>query len=166
MTATEVLQRAQEKGALLAPTVGRQQSETLGPLIERELAVLVEQGLIPELPPVLEEAGGEYEIEYVSPLTQAMRAPEGVGILRTLESVQAIAAIDPSVMDNFDADQITRTLAEIHGAPQKILRDENEVAEMRGQRQQSEAIQSGLNAAPQLADAGLKVAQIADMGQQ
>ena len=95
-----------------------------------------------------------------------MRAPEGVGILRTLESVQAIAAIDPSVMDNFDADQITRTLAEIHGAPQKILRDENEVAEMRGQRQQSEAIQSGLNAAPQLADAGLKVAQIADMGQQ
>ena len=149
MTATEVLQRAQEKGALLAPTVGRQQSETLGPLIERELAVLAEQGLIPPKPPLLEEAGGEFEIEYVSPLTQAMRAPEGVGILRTLESVQAIAAIDPSVMDNFDSDEITRTLAE-----------------MRGQRQQAQLAQAGINAAPQLADAGLKVAQIADMGQQ
>ena len=166
MTATEVLQRAQEKGALLAPTVGRQQSETLGPLIEREFSVLAEQGLIPPLPPLLEETGGEYQIEYVSPLTQAMRAPEGVGILRTLESVQAIAAIDPTVMDNFDADQITRTLAEINGAPASIMRDENVVAEMRGQRQQAEAVQQSLNAAPQLADAGLKVAQIADMGQQ
>jgi len=165
MTATEVLQRAQEKGALLAPTVGRQQSETLGPLIERELSVLAEQGFIPPKPPILEEAGGEYEIEYVSPLTQAMRAPEGIGILRTLESVQAIAAVDPSVMDNFDADEITRTLADIHGAPQKILRDENEVAEMRGQRQQAQMAQAGIDAAPQLADAGLKVAQIADMGQ-
>ena len=166
MTATEVLQRAQEKGALLAPTVGRQQSETLGPLIEREFSVLAEQGLIPPKPPLLEEAGGEYEIEYVSPLTQAMRAPEGVGILRTLESVQAIAAIDPGVMDNFDSDEITRTLAEIHGAPAKIMRDENEVADMRGQRQQAQMMQAGISAAPQLADAGLKVAQIADMGQQ
>ena len=166
MTATEVLQRAQEKGALLAPTVGRQQSETLGPLIERELSVLSEQGLIPPKPPILDEAGGEYEIEYVSPLTQAMRAPEGVGILRTLESVQAIAAVDPSVMDNFNTDEITRSLAEINGAPQRIMRDENEVAEMRGQRQQAEMLQAGAAAAPQLADAGLKVAQIAEMGQQ
>lgn len=47
MTATEVLQRAQEKGALLAPTVGRQQSETLGPLIEREIGVLFRQGCCP-----------------------------------------------------------------------------------------------------------------------
>ena len=166
MTATEVLQRSQEKGALLAPTVGRQQSETLGPLIERELSVLSEQGLIPPKPPILEEAGDEYEIEYVSPLTQAMRAPEGVGILRTLESVQAIAAIDPGVMDNFDADEITRTLAEINGAPARIMRGQDEVAEMRGHRQQAQLAQAGFNAAPQLADAGLKVAQIADMGQQ
>ena len=86
--------------------------------------------------------------------------------MRTLESVQAIAAIDPTVMDNFDADQITRTLAEINGAPASIMRDENVVAEMRGQRQQAEAVQQSLSAAPQLADAGLKVAQIADMGQQ
>ena len=40
MTATEVLERAKEKGALLAPTMGRQQSEALGPMIERELDIL------------------------------------------------------------------------------------------------------------------------------
>ena len=37
MTATEVIERTNEKGILLAPTIGRQQSEYLGPMIEREL---------------------------------------------------------------------------------------------------------------------------------
>src|SRR5262249_23636017 len=33
MTATEVIERTNEKGILLAPTIGRQQSEYLGPMI-------------------------------------------------------------------------------------------------------------------------------------
>jgi hypothetical protein len=56
MTATEVLQRAQEKGALLSPTMGRQQSEFLGPTIERELDVLAQQGMIPPMPAILQQA--------------------------------------------------------------------------------------------------------------
>ena len=165
MTATEVLQRAQEKGALLAPTIGRQQTEMLGPLIEREFDILDSQGLIPPLPPALIEAGGEYEIEYVSPLSRAMKAEEGVGILRTLEMVQPIAAVDPGVMDNFNTDEITRILADTNGAPQRILRSQDEIAGMRDQRGQQEAMQAGLSAAPQAADAALKVAQISEMGQ-
>jgi hypothetical protein len=165
MTATEVLQRSQEKGALLAPTVGRQQSETLGPLIEREIAILARQGLLPPLPDILLEAEGEYDIEYVSPLSRAMKAEEGVGILRTLEMVQPIAAVDPGVMDNFDGDVITRLLADTNGAPTKILRSQDQIAALRDQRAQQQALQSGLAAAPQAADAALKVAQIADMGQ-
>ena len=165
MTATEVLQRAQEKGALLAPTIGRQQTEMLGPLIEREFDVLDSQGLMPPVPDILIEAGGEYEIEYVSPLSRAMRAEEGVAILRTLEMVQPIAAVDPGVMDNFNTDEITRILADTNGAPQRILRSENEISEMRAQRQQQQQMQSLLDNAPQAADAALKVSQIAAAGQ-
>lgn len=165
MTATEVLQRAQEKGALLAPTVGRQQSETLGPLIERELSILARQGLLPPMPPAMIEAEGEYDIEYVSPLSRAMKAEEGVGILRTLEMVQPIAAIDPSVMDNFDPDAITRVLADTNGVPMKILRNQDQVAEIREGRAQQEQMAQAAQMAPPAADAALKVAQIADMGQ-
>ena len=165
MTATEVLQRAQEKGALLAPTVGRQQTEMLGPLIEREFDILDAQGLIPPLPPALIEAGGEYEIEYVSPLSRAMKAEEGVGILRTLEMVQPIAAVDPGVMDNFDTDEITRTLADTNGAPQRILRSQADIDAKREAAGQQAAQQQMMANAPQAADAALKVAQIADMGQ-
>jgi hypothetical protein len=165
MTATEVLQRAQEKGSLLAPTMGRQQSETLGPLINRELAILADQGALPPPPPLLLEAEGEYEVEYVSPLSRAMKAEEGVGILRTLEMVQPIAAVDQSVMDNFDFDEITRTLADTNGAPQKILRTQDAIEDIRGQRQQAEQAQGALAAAPQAADAALKVSQIASEAQ-
>ncbi len=166
MTATEVLQRAQEKGALLAPTVGRQQTEMLGPLIEREFDILESQGELPPIPDVLIQAGADYEIEYVSPLSRAIKAEEGVGILRTLEMVQPIAAVDPGVMDNFDTDEITRTLADTNGAPQRILRNQDQIQEIRGQRGQAAAAQSLVAGAPQAADAALKVAQISQLAQQ
>jgi len=164
MTATEVLQRAQEKGALLAPTIGRQQSETLGPLIEREIGVLSRQGLLPQTPEILEEQ--EYQVEYVSPLSRAMKSEEGVGILRTLEMVQPIAAVDPSVMDNFDFDEITRVLADVNGVPQRILKPAEEIQQAREGRAQQQAMQTALDAAPQAADAALKISQISQAAQQ
>lgn len=161
MTATEVLQRAQEKGALLAPTIGRQQTEMLGPLIEREFDILGQQGAIPPPPPELLEASGEYEIEYVSPLTRAMKAEEGVGILRTLEMIQPIAAIDPSVMDIFDADQIALILAETNGAPQRIIRSDEQLEEIRSQRNQQQGMQAMIDNAGPAADAALKAQEVA-----
>ena len=49
MTATEALIRAQEKGMLLTPTMGRQQSEALGPQIERELDLLMFHRILPPI---------------------------------------------------------------------------------------------------------------------
>ena len=166
MTATEVLQRAQEKGALLAPTMGRQQSESLGPLINRELNILSKQGVLPPPPELLVEAEGEYEVEYVSPLSRAMKAEEGIGILRTLEMVQPIAAMDQSVMDNFDFDEITRILADTNGAPQKILRRGEEVEDLRQQRDQQQQMAAMMQAAPGVADTAETVAGIAQQAQQ
>jgi|TARA_R110000868_G_scaffold44269_3_gene147973 hypothetical protein len=166
MTATEVLQRAQEKGALLAPTMGRQQSESLGPLINRELNILSKQGVLPPPPELLVEAEGEYEVEYVSPLSRAMKAEEGIGILRTLEMVQPIAAMDQSVMDNFDFDEITRILADTNGAPQKILRRSEEVEDLRQQRDQQQQMAAMMQAAPGVADTAETVAGIAQQAQQ
>ena len=165
MTATEVLQRAQEKGALLAPTIGRQQTESLGPMIDREFDILDEQGELPALPDILIEAGGEYEVEYVSPLSRAMKAEEGIGILRTLEMVQPIAAVDPGVMDNFDTDEITRTLADTNGVPQRILRSQEDIDAIRQQRDQQAQTQNLINNAGPAADAANTISEIAARGQ-
>ncbi|MFT3906830.1 MAG: portal protein [Steroidobacteraceae bacterium] len=63
MTATQVLEVAQQKGILLAPAMGRQHSEDLGPLIEREIDIAARNGLLPQMPDELAEAGGAYKIE-------------------------------------------------------------------------------------------------------
>ena len=156
MTATEVLERAQEKAQLLGPAVGRQQSELLGPLIEREVAILGRKGLLPEPPPHI--AGEELEIDYTSPLARMQRAEEGVGTLRTLEALQAVAPAKPEVFDNLDADATVRGLAEINGMPLKFLRPLKDVTASR-KSQQAEAAQAGqMQALMGMADAAGKAA--------
>lgn len=154
MTATEVLERAQEKAQLLGPAVGRQQSELLGPLIEREVAILERKGLLPPPPPHI--AGAELEIDYTSPLARMQRAEEGVGTLRTLEALQAVAPVRPEVFDNLDTDATARGLAEINGMPLRFLRPEKDVAAAR-ESQAAEAAQAGgLQALMGMADAAGK----------
>lgn len=159
MTATEAMLRAQEKGALLAPTMGRQQSEMLGPLIERELDILARAGMLPPMPDILREREGEVDIEYVSPLNRAQRAEEGVAIMRTLESVTPLAQIDPSVMMIFKPEEIARELSEINGVPARILRSPEEVEAMKAEQQQAMQAQQLLQAAPVMANAAKTLAE-------
>lgn len=153
MTATEVLERAREKGALLSPTMGRFQAESIGPQIEREFDLLMWQNLIPPPPQALIEAGAEYQVEYDSPLNRAMRSDEAAGTMRTLQWAAEIAAQtqDPSVMDYFDTDQIIPELLAINGAPFRFMRDADAVAQIRQGRQQAQAAQQMVQALPGLA---------------
>ena len=150
MTATEVLERAREKGALLSPTMGRQQSEMLGPMIEREIDVLMKQGLLAPMPDILIEAQGEFEIEYDSPLSRSQRAEEASGWLRTLEAAIAYANTtqDLSVLDQFNSDEIYKQLAQINAVPPSWMRGAEEVAQIRENRMQSQQTQQLLEAAP------------------
>lgn len=148
MTATEAMLRAQEKGSLLAPTMGRQQSEFLGPLIERELDILGRAGVLPEMPDVLKQAGGSVEIEYVSPLNRAQRADEGVAIMNTLQAIAPLAQIDPKVMMIFDPEQVARELADINGVPAKVLRSPEDIKAIDDQAAQAQQAQQLLAAAP------------------
>lgn len=166
MTATEAMLRAQEKGALLAPTMGRQQSEMLGPMIERELDILARAGVLPPMPEAMIEMGGDVEIEYVSPLNRAQRAEEGVAILRTLESVTPLAQIDPSVMMIFNPEMIARELSEINGVPAKVLRSREEIEAMKMEQAQQAEAQQLLQAAPVVANSAKALAETASMAGQ
>lgn len=158
MTATEVMQRAQEKGALLAPTIGRQQSEFLGPMIERELDILALAGALPEPPPELLEAGTEVTIEYDSPLTRVQRAEEGTAILRTIEALGPLTALNPRVKNRLNADEAFIRLAEINGAPAAILYSDDEMEAASEQDAQAEQMAQMLQAAPLAAGAAKDMA--------
>lgn len=140
MTATEVLERAREKGALLSPTMGRIQSEDVGTQIVREFDLLMRNGLLPPPPPELVEARGEYQVEYDAPLNRAMRAEEAAGIMRTMQWAAEVAAQtqDPGVMDTFNVDVILPEVADINGAPLRFIRDPQSIQALRKGRQQAQ----------------------------
>jgi hypothetical protein len=159
MTATEALIRAQEKGMLLTPTMGRQQSEALGPLIEREIDLLMFHRVLPPMPDILREAGGEYEIVYDSPMSRMQRAEELVGVQRTMELLAPFAQMDPTVLDVFDKDELARLTAEVSGVPTPVLRSPEKVAALRQQRAQQEQDAMMMQAAQPLAGAMKDAAQ-------
>ena len=148
MTATEAMIRAQEKGALLTPVMGRQQSEALGPMIERELAILQRLGRLPEMPDALIEADGSFEIEYDSPLSRAQKSEQVVGIARTFEVLAPLASAQPEIFDVFDGDALAQLAAEVNGVPQKVLNTPEEIARLREGRNASQQLQGLLAAAP------------------
>lgn len=152
-TATEVIELVREKGVLLSPTMGRQQSEYLGPCIDRELDVLSSQLLLPPMPPALREAGGRYKVRYDSPLSRAQRAEEASGFLRMLEiSLKvAVEAQRPEAMDWANFDVAMPELADIHAVPTRWQNAKDQIDQIRVGRAQQQQQQDAINAAPAVA---------------
>lgn len=150
MTATEAMFRNQEKGQLLAPMMGRQQSEFVGPCIEREIDLAHKMNLLPPMPQELIEAGAGYRIEYVSPINRLQKADEGVAILNTIQSITPMAQADPSVIKVFNFPAIARELAEINGLPSRLTYSEDEVAAQQQQDAQQQQLAQLTQAAPLL----------------
>jgi hypothetical protein len=50
--------------------MGRQQSESLGPMVERELDLLDQMGWLPPMPDALKAAGGLVDVDYTSRSTR------------------------------------------------------------------------------------------------
>jgi hypothetical protein len=73
MTATEVVERHEEKLVLLGPVLQRINVELLDPLLDDVFEYALEAGLLPEPPEAL--AGEELEVEYISLLAQAQSSP-------------------------------------------------------------------------------------------
>ncbi|MBK9156739.1 MAG: hypothetical protein IPM11_01185 [Micropruina sp.] len=159
-TATEVMQLVQEKGALLGPIGGRLRTEFLGSIIERELDILFHAGAI-SLDEVPDELRGDagIDIEYDSPLTRAMKAEEGVGILRTIEFAGQLAQFDPEVLKKINRDRALERMADINGAPPDVLFDAAEMQQKRADENAGALAQQAVEAAPGIASAAKDFAQ-------
>lgn len=152
-TATEVMERAREKGILLAPSVGRQQSEYLGPLIEREIDILSRQNLLPPQPQIIKEAGGAFEVVYESPINRTQRAEWAAGAMRTVELALQLATQtgDMSHLDHFNFDVMIPAVSDINGTPSTWINEKKQIQVIRQQRAQQQQQQQMIEAAPAVA---------------
>ena len=135
MTATEVLQRNEEKMRILGPVLGRLQSELLSPLIIRIFNMMLRQGLFMPSPDILQKQ--ELNIEYVSPMALAQRSQELQSLMRGLEIFGSLSQTLP-VMDYIDDNGMVKQIIDILGIPATVIKSDAEVEQVRAERAQAE----------------------------
>lgn len=150
MTATQVIELVNEKGMLVAPTLGRQHSEYVPGMVEREIDLLGEQGLIPPMPPRLREAKGEYRVVDTSPLALAARAGQAAGFLRSVEATGNLVNItqDPTLLFPYNFDEAIPEVARIQNVAERWLSSPRQIADKKKQYAQSVARKQQTDALP------------------
>lgn len=179
MTATQVIELLNERGMLVAPTLGRQHNEYVGSLVPREIDLLQEmtdvrgRPVLPPMPDLLREYGGYYDIEDTSPLAMAARTSEVAGFSRWADQLHQWAAIsgDMSILDPLNFDKASRGGAEIMNIRTDWISDDREIALKRQNRAKAQANQTAIQALPaqaamKKADAALMKAGVPQGGQQ
>jgi hypothetical protein len=160
MTATEVMERAKEKGILLRPAAGKIEAELLGPMIEREIDILAAMGRLPPLPPELAEIDGEYRVTYDNPLQRAARSERSAGLMRSLEALGPVAAaIGPEVYAAIDFDAAIAGLLEDQGVPPSWMKSPERRAAEREAEQASAQVGELLQGADVAGRAALSFAK-------
>lgn len=139
MTATEVMQRVEEKMLILAPVLGRLMNEFLDPLINRTFNILWRTGKLAPPPEVIQNM--QYQIEYISPLARAQKLDQMKSINSFIALISQIAVAKPDVLDNVNEDAIVKDVQDLYGVNPKYVRDEKEVEDIRTARAEAQAQQ-------------------------
>lgn len=140
ITAREIDERHEEKLLALGPVLERVNQDVLDPLIQNAYLIMDKQGRLPEVPQELQ--GVDYKVEYISIMAQAQKIA-GIGnVERFLGFVGNTAGIDPSAVDKVNINKAIDEYGEHLGVNQKVIRSDDEVAEIQAQRaQQQQAMQ-------------------------
>jgi len=162
MTATQVLELSAQIQRLLAPVLGRLQTELLEPIVERLYAIEIRAGRIPPPPP--EIAGAPLRIDYTSPIARAQKSSDARAIVDFFTIVTNMSQVDQSVLDVADMDTGARNIAESLGVPPTVVRTRAEVEERRAAQAEILEEQQALSQMGEVATAAGKVAPLLQEG--
>ena len=164
MTATEVIERKQEFMRSIGPTLGRLEPDGPAAITRRVFGIMRRAGQFAPIPDGLRRRGVKFK--YRSAIDRAIRQMEAAALLRSTELLSPLAQTDPGMLDHYDTDRISRDVPEAVGMPQKWLRTQESVEQLREARAQAaakaaeaEAAQQALGTAIEAAD---KVPQLAE----
>lgn len=159
VTATEVAERHEEKLLALGPVLERLHNELLSPLIDIAFDDAMEAGILPPVPPELEE-GREIKVEFVSVLAQAQRMVAAQGVERLLTAVGNVAALWPEARHKINPLQVVDDLGEAYGVNPALIAPDDEAAERIAAEQQAQAQAQAMASAPAAATAAKTASEI------
>lgn len=135
-TALEVSQIGQERLLAVGPVLERIDEDGLNLLIDNMFFLMNEAGLIPPAPPELQ--GQALKVEFISIMASAQKATGLQSLDSLLRVATALNALDPSVLQKFDAHEYMDQYADGLGVSPRVIRSDDKVAEMQAQAQQAQ----------------------------
>ena len=179
MTAEEVMTRMELMQRIMGPAAGRLESEWLRPMISRTWQIMLRrhvsspnENILPQQPAELVEylqskgrKAANLRIRFEGPLSRAQRSADVVAIQKLAAFVTPLAELKPDVMDVVDWDNATRLTASRLGVPAEMITDQEQVEQVRQQRNEQIQQQQNMNQAEQMAKAGGAVAPLLKTGQ-
>lgn len=160
MTATEVLERKEEFIRTIGPVFGQLEADYIGHIVERVFGIMLRAGAFLDPPEVLQ--GREVRFEFQSPIAQARKQIEAMSAAQSIQFMGPFIEADPTIMDNFNGDEMVRDLPDATGFPMGWLRSEQEVDQIRQQRAQQAQQQAILESGQQVAEIGKTAAQASE----
>jgi hypothetical protein len=145
MTATEILERKEEKLLALGPMLENLNQDVLDPLVGRTFGIMDRRGELPPAPKELE--GQALRVDYVSVMAQAQKAIARSGLQGFVGFITPLAQTSPEVLDKVDLDQLVDEAGDMYGVPAKIIVPDDQVQQKRQARaQQQQAAQQAQTA--------------------
>lgn len=159
ISASRTMEEISEKGILLEP-FAQQETEWLSPMLDREIQLMDELGLLNPMPVSVQrffEENGGLNVVYDNPLSKMRQADGAVGLLRTAEQVGVLAQYEPSIAKDFVRQYPPRKwlpkLGQINGVPASWEADEAEMAAYDEQAAAQQEVATLLEALPGIAQA-------------
>lgn len=160
-SATEIVERREEKLVMLGPVLERLHDELLDPLINRVFGIMERAGAVPPPPKAL--SGQAMDVEYVSSLAQAQRSVATGGIERFVSFAGRAAAMKPDVLDKLDIDQTVDAYGDLLGVPGRLIVPTARAVAARERRARMQQQQAMLQAGQALAAGAERLGRV-DVG--
>lgn len=156
VTATEVLEKKEEKLLTLGP-VGKQiDGGFLDPFFDRLYGIMMRRGMIPQPPPEME--GVSFHLEYESITAQAQRAQGRQGIDTFAMFLMNAAKEDPTILDIADTKEMVKRYSEVTGVPANFIRSDEAIQALQDARAKAQQQQAEVENTKTMADSAHKLA--------
>ena len=161
-TQLEIMELVEQQLRMMAPMLGRVQSEQLVPCIARSYTLLERAGRFP--PPPQSLFGAEIEVDYVSAATIAQNAARVLAYTRLIQNMAVIQPFAPDATDALDTDYIVQDMAVLMNVPRKGIRSPQDIIEIRTARAKEQQLAAAVQSAPDLAKTALDLSKANEAG--
>lgn len=161
-TAYEISELVEQQLRMMAPMLGRLQTEVVVPCIQRSYQLLRRAGMIPPAPPVLD--GARIEVDYVSAAARAQAATRLVNYNRGVQNLSLLQPIAPDVMDSLDTDYIAQDMLTLAGVPRRAMRSAADIIEIRTAKAEQAQMAAMVEAAPKIGKTALDLSKANEAG--